>query len=97
MTSALPPATPLHRRGTDKMLGGVCGGLAEYSVIDPLLWRAGFVALALAGPGVIVYLLLWLLMPLGPTGPDYRPGPFDQLVERLHRRLTGAAGTPVSN
>lgn len=42
------------------------GGLAEYSGIDALLWRVGFVALALAGgTGVLVYLLLWLLMPAG--------------------------------
>jgi phage shock protein PspC (stress-responsive transcriptional regulator) len=53
------------------MLGGVCGGLAEYSGVDPLLWRVGAVALALAGPGVPVYLLLWLLMPGAPrqSGP----------------------------
>ena len=46
------------------MLGGVAGGLAEYSGVDPLLWRVGFVALALAGgTGVLVYVLLWLIMP----------------------------------
>jgi phage shock protein PspC (stress-responsive transcriptional regulator) len=49
------------------VLGGVCGGLAEYSGIDALLWRVGFVALAVMGPGVPVYLLLWLLVP-GPHG-----------------------------
>ena len=67
-----PPAPPtrpqLRRSRTDKILGGVSGGLAEYSGIDALLWRVGFVALALAGgTGVIVYLLLWLLMPAGPA------------------------------
>jgi phage shock protein PspC (stress-responsive transcriptional regulator) len=64
-----PPVRPqLRRSRTDKILGGVSGGLAEYSGIDALLWRVGFVALALAGgTGVVVYLLLWLLMPAGPT------------------------------
>jgi phage shock protein PspC (stress-responsive transcriptional regulator) len=63
-----PPARPqLRRSRTDKILGGVSGGLAEYSGVDALLWRVGFVALALAGgAGVVVYLLLWLLMPAGP-------------------------------
>jgi phage shock protein PspC (stress-responsive transcriptional regulator) len=57
----------LRRSGTDRIIGGVCGGLADYSRIDPLLWRVGFVALAFAGgSGVLVYLLLWLLMPAGP-------------------------------
>jgi phage shock protein PspC (stress-responsive transcriptional regulator) len=51
------------------MVGGVAGGLAEYSGVDALLWRVGFVALALAGgTGVLVYLLLWLLMPATPAG-----------------------------
>ncbi len=58
-----PVRPPLRRSGTDKVIGGVSGGLAEYSGIDALLWRVGFVALALAGPGIPVYLLLWLLMP----------------------------------
>lgn len=64
-----PPARPqLRRSRTDKILGGVNGGLAEYSGIDPLLWRVGFVALAFAGgTGILVYLLLWLLMPAGPA------------------------------
>ena len=71
-----PPGPParaqLRRSRTDKILGGVSGGLAEYSGIDALLWRVGFVALALAGgAGVVVYLLLWLLMPAGP--PAYGP------------------------
>jgi phage shock protein PspC (stress-responsive transcriptional regulator) len=66
----VPPVRPqLRRSRTDKILGGVNGGLAEYSGIDALLWRVGFVALTLAaGTGVIVYLLLWVLMPAGPHG-----------------------------
>jgi phage shock protein PspC (stress-responsive transcriptional regulator) len=65
-----PPVRPqLRRSRTNKILGGVSGGLAEYSGIDALLWRVGFVALTLAGgTGVIVYLLLWVLMPAGPPG-----------------------------
>jgi phage shock protein PspC (stress-responsive transcriptional regulator) len=60
------PRTQLRRSRNDKMIGGVAGGLAEYSGVDPLLWRVGFVALAFAGgSGVLVYLLLWLLMPAG--------------------------------
>ncbi|MET0763657.1 MAG: PspC domain-containing protein [Blastococcus sp.] len=63
-----PPAhAQLHRSRTNKMIGGVAGGLAEYSGIDALLWRVGFVALTFAGgSGILVYLLLWLLMPAGP-------------------------------
>jgi phage shock protein C len=92
MTSTAPTDIPttdgrptLRRSSTDRMLGGVCGGLAEYSGIDPVLWRVGMVALALLGPGVIVYLLLWVLMPTGPAGPQ---GPLDQLANRLHGQVS---------
>ncbi|MCW2581333.1 MAG: hypothetical protein JWQ53_123 [Klenkia sp.] len=55
---------PLRRSHTDKVLGGVSGGLADHTGIDTLLWRVGFVALTFAGgTGILVYLLLWLLMP----------------------------------
>jgi hypothetical protein len=40
---------PLRRSGTDRMIGGVAGGLADYSGIDPLLWRVGFIGLTVAG------------------------------------------------
>ena len=75
---------PLRRSRTDKILGGVNGGLAEYTGIDALLWRVGFVALTLAGgAGVVVYLLLWLLMPAGP------PAGYDETVVRSERPPVG--------
>jgi phage shock protein PspC (stress-responsive transcriptional regulator) len=64
----------LRRSRTDKILGGVNGGLAEYTGIDALLWRVGFVALTLAGgAGIVVYLLLWVLMPAGPPAGEGEP------------------------
>jgi phage shock protein PspC (stress-responsive transcriptional regulator) len=76
------PRPPLRRSRTDKVIGGVAGGLAEYTGIDALLWRVGTIALTIAGPGLIIYVLLWLLMPAGPpaqpgaTAPDRaRSGP----------------------
>ncbi|WP_040338499.1 PspC domain-containing protein [Candidatus Blastococcus massiliensis] len=68
------PRPQLRRSRSDKVIGGVGGGLAEYSGVDALLWRVGFVALALAGgTGVLVYLLLWLLMPATPVGEPGAP------------------------
>jgi phage shock protein PspC (stress-responsive transcriptional regulator) len=71
------------------MLGGVCGGLAEYSGIDTLLWRVGFVALALAGgSGFLIYALLWVLMPPAPFAPGDSRSALDEMIERLHVRLS---------
>jgi phage shock protein PspC (stress-responsive transcriptional regulator) len=87
----------LRRSGTEKMLGGVCGGLAEYSGIDPVLWRVGFVGLTLAGgAGVVVYLLLWVLMPSGPLRPGDSPSPVDRLVDKLHAAASGDRAVPPS-
>ena len=83
------PRPPLRRSATDRMLGGVSGGLADYSGIDPLLWRVGFVAVALMGPGVFVYLLLWVLMEPAPGVADADRSLFDRLATQLHDRLTG--------
>jgi phage shock protein PspC (stress-responsive transcriptional regulator) len=73
------------------MAGGVCGGLAEYSGIDSLLWRVGFVGLTVAGgAGIVIYLLLWVLMPSAPLPADTWPSPVERVVERLHRAVSGA-------
>ncbi len=86
-----PAARPqLRRSGTDRMAGGVCGGLAEYSGIDPLLWRVGFVGLTVAGgAGILVYLLLWVLMPSAPLPPGEQPSPVEQMVDRLNTAARG--------
>jgi phage shock protein PspC (stress-responsive transcriptional regulator) len=90
------PTTPrLRRSSTERMLGGVSGGLAEYSGIDAVLWRVGFVVLTCAGgAGVLAYLLLWVLMPAGPAASDERPSALEQLIGRLHDALSGGTNRP---
>ena len=52
---------------TDKKIGGVCGGIAEYFNIDSLLVRVGFLLLFFGlGGGLIAYLVLWILAPKRP-------------------------------
>jgi phage shock protein C len=56
----------LVRSERNKVVGGVCGGLGEYLDIDPTIIRLVFVVFTLAGgSGVLVYLILWLVMPPG--------------------------------
>jgi len=54
----------LYRSETDKMIGGVCGGLGAYLGMDPLILRILFVAAAmLNGIGLPIYLMMWLFLP----------------------------------
>ncbi len=59
----------LYRSRNDRMVAGVAGGLAEYFGIDPTIVRLAFVVLALlGGPGLIVYLIMWIVVPEAPMG-----------------------------
>ncbi|MDL2326187.1 PspC domain-containing protein [Bacteroidales bacterium OttesenSCG-928-A14] len=56
----------LYRSINDRKIAGVCGGLGEYFTIDPTIVRVLFVALlVLGGSGLLLYLLLWLIVPDG--------------------------------
>jgi phage shock protein C len=58
----------LVRSRSDHMLAGVAGGLAEHLNMDSTLIRLIFVVLTLAGgPGLLIYLILWLIMPEEPV------------------------------
>jgi phage shock protein PspC (stress-responsive transcriptional regulator) len=65
------------------VIGGVAGGLAEYTGVDALLWRVGAISLTLAGgSGVIIYVLLWLLMPAAPADQATATGAVAPRAER---------------
>ncbi|PYQ14028.1 MAG: stress-responsive transcriptional regulator [Acidobacteria bacterium] len=54
------------RKSRDKVLAGVCGGIAEWLGWDPTLVRVLYVVVSImsvAFPGILIYLLLWIIMP----------------------------------
>ena len=54
----------LYLSDTDKKIGGVCGGLAQYFDIDPIIVRIiWFVAAFFYGIGIIPYLAFWIIVP----------------------------------
>ena len=58
----------LYRSRSSRMLGGVCGGIAEYFNIDPTLVRLGVVALSLAaGGGLLAYIIAAIIIPEAPA------------------------------
>ena len=57
----------LYRSGKEKILGGVCGGIAEYFNVDPTIVRILWILFSLAwGAGILIYLILWFIMPRNP-------------------------------
>lgn len=61
----------LYRSQKDKMLGGVCGGIAEYFGIDPTIIRLAFVLVFFAeGAGFLAYLVGWIIIPEKPANQE---------------------------
>jgi phage shock protein C len=60
----------LYRSITDRVIGGVAAGLAEYFALDPVLVRLLFVIFTLAGGGgLLVYIVMWIVIPEKPVDP----------------------------
>lgn len=61
----------LYRSWDNRIIAGVCGGLGEYFNVDPTLIRVLFVAFAIIfGGGILIYILLWLIIPVAPGGAE---------------------------
>jgi len=78
--AAAPPVIPVPKRlmrsSRDKKIAGVCAGLADYFDLDPTLVRVlWLLAIFFAGTGFLVYLILWIVLPVAPpTLPISVPG-----------------------
>ena len=82
-------STILYRSETNKVLGGVCGGLGEVFNVDPTLVRILFVIAALfGGSGILFYIILWIVIPtrskISNTSDENIRQNFDEMKERVH-------------
>jgi phage shock protein C len=86
MGTAMQQTDSRFHRGSDRILGGVCSGLAAEFHVDPLWVRLGFVLLAFAqGVGIALYVVLWFLMPEPATGAAPRRSGLDSMLADLRR------------
>jgi len=56
----------LNRSNKEKMIAGVCGGIAKYFDMDPSIVRIIYVVvsvLSVAFPGILVYIIMWIIIP----------------------------------
>jgi len=80
-TNALPgpPKKRLVRSTTDKKIAGVAAGLADYFDLDPTVIRVVWLlAFLCAGAGLLAYIVLWIVLPAGPTGEAASSAPSAQ-------------------
>jgi phage shock protein C len=80
-TPGVPVARRLMRSSRDKKIAGVCAGLAEYFDLDPTVIRIiWLLAIFLGGTGFLLYLILWIALPIAPDGPPVSvPGSIAQV------------------
>jgi phage shock protein C len=86
----------ITRSRSDRMIGGVAGGIAAYFNIDPLIIRLAFVLLTLMnGMGTLIYLALWLIVPNegstaeGRSNVQEAVSEMQEAVEQLVARVRG--------
>ena len=85
-----PPSDQRMHRGTDRIIGGVCSGLAEAVHLDPIWVRLAFVALAFAqGIGVVLYLVLLVIMPEHAVDRPAGRTAFDSMSDDVKRAWAG--------
>lgn len=66
----------LYKSNDDKLLDGVCAGIAEFSDVDPTIVRAVYACLAIFTgiiPGLIIYVVLSVVMPKNPGNTNKKP------------------------
>jgi len=88
-------AKKLYRSTTDKMLGGVAGGLAEYFNIDSTLVRVLFIVVVfLGGGGILAYIILWIVVP---QKPYEIPASFTTSQDYDKNKSEGSSGKSYSD
>jgi len=92
--------TRLMRSDSDKMIGGVCGGIGSYLGVDSSLVRLAFVVLLFAsGIGFPIYIILWIIMPrrltVGKSGSEVIHDNIGEMSEKVSTGMSrvGRAGT----
>lgn len=69
-TESRPIVKQMFRSRDNRIIAGVCAGIAEYADLDPtlvrLLW-AGLTIVTMGLPGVLIYLIAWIIMPEKPS------------------------------
>lgn len=84
----------LVRSESDAIIAGVCGGLATYLNIDPVLVRLAFVILLFAsGIGIPLYIILWLIMPRSDTAGQPGSEVMQRNISEMGSKVSSGVGS----
>jgi phage shock protein C len=101
MTDSAPsaPARPrLYRSQDVRVIGGVCGGLADYLNVDVVITRIIAIALLISGSGFLLYIIAWVVIPEAPRSSEVpgiavpiepKPAPSPESTQRSRWLLGG--------
>ncbi|MDQ2912206.1 MAG: PspC domain-containing protein [Chloroflexota bacterium] len=86
----------LERSNTNRVISGVCGGIAEYLAVDPTLVRVAFVVMTfVGGVGILAYIVLLILMPQpGQPAPFTKAAPSTASTDTTARVEADSTATP---
>jgi phage shock protein C len=86
----------LERSNTNRVIAGVCGGVAEYLAVDPTLVRVAFAVMTLVGgAGILAYIVLLILMPQpGQPAPFTKAPPTSVSTDTTARMDADSTATP---
>jgi phage shock protein PspC (stress-responsive transcriptional regulator) len=89
------PRGSLSRNGNDKILGGVCSGLANYLKIDPTIVRILFALITFGGfgTGILVYIIMWIILPLRNLKTNIRK----RLFRSPDEKIIGGVASGLAN
>lgn len=94
-TTADEPRGSLSRNGNDKILGGVCSGLANYLKIDPTIVRILFALISFGGfgTGVLIYIIMWIVLPIKDLKTNIRK----RLFRNPDEKIIGGVASGLAN
>jgi phage shock protein C len=86
----------LYKSRKEKIVDGVCGGIAEYFGTDPVLVRIIFVLFTfMGGSGIIAYIVGMIIMPTNPPGEEDDKKPAGKAEEKSKAKLAKTSEKPV--
>ena len=87
------PTQRLMRSRNERMIAGVAGGIAQYMGIDPVIVRLAMIALVFTGVGILLYPILWVIMPQEGSNTAVPGQAFDEMrreASRVEREVFSA-------